>query len=767
MAEGGGSGILRQEAMQRAGQGSPISRRILTPAPRNFLRRVAKGQLGRVLHAFTPRYDDEVALRFNEQVVVLDARDLRDEGGTASGELPPGWLEVQVQRSRAQGRVPAAYVEFTPPVHGAQATALFDVEAQEESGQFLSLSKGEEFVVTAWNADGWHSAFHPKSFQYGVVPHGYFQLANPASYQELEDVLMEFDGVELPLVNYLGEAVDVSSTDALCKDLLMLFNTKELAVDLLRGSIESEVKTTTSEGTLFRKNSISTHLMSMYARLLGKRYLKDTLRPLIVHVLSCQGSFEIDPHRIAEDEDINANVQTLKLSAQKFLHQVMESVNSVPLCLRLICQALQQTVKKRFPSAARKAVGGFYFLRFICPAIVSPEGFGVIDKLEPRGRRALILMSKIVQTLSNGVMFGAKEAFMTPMNDFIKENLENVHFVLDKLATVPPNYDPAAVDRLPCLPEGELEGMRKRLHVAVALVSAKMAKAMRTEGNEKLACRVEELCARLGPLPDRAKLTRMQLINASDKRVSTKLVLSDFVKEGAGPGLQGMAGQGPKARKGGPVPRRPPKRVAKAADGDVTAAAKGKKFKPKALEENPLPMCMSFLFKKRPGKKLWNKRFFVCYMRGDAIHYYQGPEDMPHKIQGSIDLATEGTEAFILGDRSRKGNPSGWEFYIKGPTCGIIHFVASDEDTMRQWISCIDRRTRELRQPTGATHPLRALLSSLEAKQAGFEQQLQEHKNALVASSDGAERAMHVQKIEELTLNISEVKRSIAIAKAT
>ena len=98
--------------------------------------------------------------------------------------------------------------------------------------------------------------------------------------------------------------------------------------------------------------------MSMYARLLGKRYLKDTLRPLIVHVLSCQGSFEIDPHRIAEDEDINANVQTLRLSAQKFLHQVMESVNSVPLCLRLICQALQQTVKKRFPSAARKAVGG-------------------------------------------------------------------------------------------------------------------------------------------------------------------------------------------------------------------------------------------------------------------------------------------------------------------------------------------------------------------------------------------------------------------------
>mmetsp|Transcript_13181 Transcript_13181/g.52599 ORF Transcript_13181/g.52599 Transcript_13181/m.52599 type:complete len:767 (-) Transcript_13181:76-2376(-) len=765
--EAGAAGIgsiLRQEAQNRS-QGSPISRRILTPAPKNFLKRVPKGQLGRVLHAFSPRHDDEVELKFNEQVLVLDARELGDEGPTATGDLPPGWLEVQLQARKGSGWVPAAYVEFTAPAYGAEAEVLFDLPAQEQTGQYLELVKGERLTVTSWNADGWHCAYNSRTFQYGVVPEGYVALANPADYSELEELLLEMDGKEYPYVGYLGDAVDVSSTDALCKDLLMLFNTKDLVIDLLRGSIEAEVKNTLSEGTLFRKNSLSTHLMSLYARLLGKRYLKDTLRPLIVHVLSCQGSFEIDPHRISDDEDINANVQTLRLSAQKFLHQVMESVNAVPLCLRLVCQALQQTVKPRFPSAARKAVGGFYFLRFICPAIVSPEGFGVIDKLEPRGRRALIMMSKIVQTLSNGVMFGAKEAFMTPMNDFIKENLENVHFVLDKLATVPPNYDPATLDRLPEQPEAELSAMRERLHVALAGVVRKMARAMRGDGEEVMARTVEELCARLGPPPTKIASSSSALTNSpADRRVSTKLVLSDFVKESGG--AAGPAGGGPRGKKGAAAPRRPPKKMAKSTDADAAAASKGKKFKPKPLEENPLPMCMSFLFKKRPGKKLWNKRFFVCYMRGDAIHYYQGPEDMPQKIQGSIDLATEGTAAFILGDRSRKGNPSGWEFYIKGPTCGVIHLVASEEDTMRQWISCIDRRTRELRQPTGATHPLRALLSSLEAKQAGFEQQLQGHQNGL-KSSDGAERAMHTQKIEELTLNIAEVKRSIAIAKAT
>ena len=47
--------------------------------------------------------------------------------------------------------------------------------------------------------------------------------------------------------------------------------------------------------------------------------------------------------------------------------------------IRKICAELRRTVQERFPESTYSVVGGFFFLRFVCPAIVSPEGFGVME----------------------------------------------------------------------------------------------------------------------------------------------------------------------------------------------------------------------------------------------------------------------------------------------------------------------------------------------------------------------------------------------------
>jgi hypothetical protein len=68
-------------------------------------------------------------------------------------------------------------------------------------------------------------------------------------------------------------------------------------------------------------------------------------------------------------------------------------------------------------------VGGFLFLRFFCPAIISPEGFGLLP--EPpnvKARRCFVLIAKALQNLSNGVMFGQKEQYMCDVNSFIEKN---------------------------------------------------------------------------------------------------------------------------------------------------------------------------------------------------------------------------------------------------------------------------------------------------------------------------------------------------------
>lgn len=51
----------------------------------------------------------------------------------------------------------------------------------------------------------------------------------------------------------------------------------------------------------------------------------------------------------------------------------------------LLCRQMRQffasvraMVSKKYPDSQVKAVGSFLFLRFLCPSIFSPDGFGLV-----------------------------------------------------------------------------------------------------------------------------------------------------------------------------------------------------------------------------------------------------------------------------------------------------------------------------------------------------------------------------------------------------
>jgi hypothetical protein len=65
--------------------------------------------------------------------------------------------------------------------------------------------------------------------------------------------------------------------------------------------------------------------------------------------------------------------------------------------------AVQVPKKFKDSSAIYKGVGGFYFLRLICPAITNPRFYGLLtDSPNDDMQRCLILLSKILQNISNG-----------------------------------------------------------------------------------------------------------------------------------------------------------------------------------------------------------------------------------------------------------------------------------------------------------------------------------------------------------------------------
>jgi hypothetical protein len=93
------------------------------------------------------------------------------------------------------------------------------------------------------------------------------------------------------------------------------------------------------------------------------------------------GSIEIDPNKMKDDEDSAINVLECRLLVQKIFKAITDSAtrSDLPQNMRLILQKCRESVGNRFPEATSIAVGGFWFLRFVCPAIMTPHVYGLLD----------------------------------------------------------------------------------------------------------------------------------------------------------------------------------------------------------------------------------------------------------------------------------------------------------------------------------------------------------------------------------------------------
>jgi len=142
------------------------------------------------------------------------------------------------------------------------------------------------------------------------------------------------------------------------------------------------------------------------------------------------------------------------------------------------------------------AVAGFIFLRFFCPAILSPDTAGLIEgEIPADGRRPLILISKSIQNLANGQKFGSKEDFMNDMNLFIENNLSKVQDFLEVIATVPVNTDYAPLCTLEDAKNWELP----KIHTFIVKNLDKIGKTLYNYKQESI---IDHLVMLLGELGD-------------------------------------------------------------------------------------------------------------------------------------------------------------------------------------------------------------------------------------------------------------------------
>jgi len=251
-------------------------------------------------------------------------------------------------------------------------------------------------------------------------------------YKKLIDMFTDRD-LTLPLA--LCEVAPVGEIDDVAQVILNIFHSnRELTLSLIKTVVEKEIIKTESPANLFRRNSMATRLLTIFAKQQGNEYLKRTLQPYMIKLVtdSVDKSYEIDPTKIEYGDKVT-NLENLKNACQGFVDAITNSQN-IPLCFVELCTFIAKVVGEKFQVSPLPAVGGFVFLRFFCPAIVSPDGNLVSIPQSKELRRGLVLCTKIIQNLANNVLFGVKENFMVELNEFLKSNISQVTSFLKRIS---------------------------------------------------------------------------------------------------------------------------------------------------------------------------------------------------------------------------------------------------------------------------------------------------------------------------------------------
>eukprot|EP00762_Andalucia_godoyi_P008476 ANDGO_05793.mRNA.1 Neurofibromin-A len=246
----------------------------------------------------------------------------------------------------------------------------------------------------------------------------------------------------------LAEVVMPAEAEALSGALVRIGMHGHSIMPIVYSLIEYEFEQSKNEPTtVFRNNSLGTKFIGAYIRKIGQAYMQAVLSPLIRSVAGEPYSYEMDPRRLAEGEDSEVNRQHFAESVQTFVKHVCDpdtSVSAMPYEMRLIGRWISDFALANKWNAS-PLVGGYIFLRLMNPAIVSPETFDLIGPgvdISMRARRNLVLISKMLQNLANGVDF-KKEPYMECMNPLLAELQPLVQTFLLKMVSNPAASAPA------------------------------------------------------------------------------------------------------------------------------------------------------------------------------------------------------------------------------------------------------------------------------------------------------------------------------------
>src|SRR3989440_9107902 len=270
---------------------------------------------------------------------------------------------------------------------------------------------------------------------------------------------------------------------------------EHLLLTMFQSVLTYQFDNTPEYSNLLRQNTPVSRMMTTYTRRgPGQSYLKEVLSEKINSLIELNDvDLEINPLKVyetmvkeieaekgalpphlpksvtaevaAENEQVQSIIAPrLKMLidiANGFLTTIIDGLEETPYGIRWICKQIRSLSRRKYPDAQDQTIctliGGFFFLRFINPAIVTPKSYMLIDQVPAeKPRRTLTLIAKMLQNLANKPSY-AKEPYMAKLQPFVQRNKDRINkFMLD-LCEVQDFYESLEMDNYVALTKKDLE----------------------------------------------------------------------------------------------------------------------------------------------------------------------------------------------------------------------------------------------------------------------------------------------------------------------